>query len=273
MAKSFTYGGVDMADYNVQVVEFDVPEMATIPLKTHAAIYGDSAFTSTNHTIREIKLKLSVGGTSETDMYSNIDALKGALNPILADKVLSIDAIPNRRFLGRTKAISQPSVKGRWVRVFDVSIVTLAHTQASAEVTSSGALATSPDTVTISAVAGNVSRTPAEFYLRNTTGAAITSGTITLENETTNETIIWKGTIPNGYWLRFGTLNDNGTHKSTIQMSTTGGADPSILLYANAEVGYQSGDWTRLKGGVDNDITVTGITTGTLLWVYRGRYL
>jgi predicted phage tail component-like protein len=273
MGKSIIYDGVDLSTLGLQVLDYDIPEMASIASNTHAAIYGDSAFTTTNHETRTIALSVSISGTSQSDMQNNIDAVKGVIDPLLTDKVFTLDAVRDRRFVGRVVALSNPQSKGRWVRIFDITLACLAHLQGIDEVSESTAITTSPDTITTSAIVGNVSRTPISLYVRNGTGSQITSGTISVQNVTTSETIIWKGTLPDGYWLRFGNLQSNGTHKSDIKMSTISGADPTVLTYSNAEIGYQSGDWPRLKGGVANDITVTGISTGTLQTVYRARFL
>jgi hypothetical protein len=273
MAKSFTFDSVDMADYDLQVVDYDIPEMAGIDFNMHSPIMGDASFTSLNHTIRTITIECAITGTSVADMQSNLDSVKSALNPILTDKILSIDGVADRQFVGRVSGISAPSVKGKSIKVFEVTFQCLAEQFGTAETESSTAIATDPDTLTISAVLGNVHRQPCALYVRNTTGGTLTGQTVSVENETTNETLVAEVTLQNGYWLQIGEIAANGTFGAVLKLSTGSGADPDALSYVDVMSMYESGDWPRLKGGVDNDITVIGISTGTLLWKYRARYL
>lgn len=273
MPKSMTYDGTNLADYGLQVTEYDVPELADIEVNKHMAIFGDSEFTSVNFTTRTIRVECTVKAGSKAELQSNMDSIKRLLNPILTDKVITLDAIEDRRFIGRLEEMGAPSVKARWAFSFRMIFVCMADMQSVNETNASTAIATDPDTLTISAPDGSTSRIPTEFYVRNETGATLTSVTIILSNDTTNESITWKGTIQDDYWLRIGSLDSNGRHKSVLEISTTNGSDVDILEWVSAEVGYQSGDWPRLKGGVANDITVTGISTGTLEHTYRDRYL
>ena len=268
-----SYAGVDLATYGLHVTEYSVPEMAGIVFNKHSAIYGDSEFTTVNYSTRAIRVSCTVVATTKNQLQSYMDSIKGLVNPILTDKVITIDGIDDRRFVGRMSEMTTPTAKGRWAFSFRMTFQCMAGLQSIDETNAAQSIATNPDTLTIPAPSGNVSRIPAELYIRNGTGAQLTSETITLANDTSNESIVWKGTIPDGYWLKFGTLDANGRHKSSIELSTTSGADPEALTYTTAEIGYQSGDWARLKGGAANDITITGISTGTFEYTYRDRYL
>lgn len=274
MSNSFTWDGVDLSQYDLQVTDHSVPLMGDIVFSEHVAAFGDAEFTSVNHAKRNITLACAVTATSQEQLKNKMEYILGLLNPILGDKVFSLDDIPNRRFVGRVQGISEPTVKGRWGYSFTVSIVALAHTQDQDETNIAAlSIATDPDTLTVPVVRGNVSRTPTEFYIRNETGAALTGATITLANDTTSETISWVGTLADDQWLRFGSLDSNGRFSASIALSDSTGADPEAESYTESISGYSAGDWPRLKGGVENSITVTGVSTGTLECTYRGRYL
>lgn len=273
MATSFSYGGTDLSAFGLSVTDYTIPEMANIGFETHAAAQGDSEFTSVNKTTRTIALECAVSAASKSLLRGRLDTIRGLLNPVLGDKILIISDNDDRRYIGRTKSITPPAWKGQWGIGFTVTIECLANTQAIAEVNASTAIATNPDTLTISSVEGNESRIPVEIYVRNETGADLTSAAITIANDTTSESIVWTGTLEDDRWLRFGTLDANGRFTSTISKSTSTGSDPEAESYSDVESGYTSGDWPRLRGGVDNDITVTGISTGTLEWTYRGRFI
>lgn len=273
MANSLTWNDVDLATYGVTVQDYTVPVMPDIPFSTLAAIQGDPEFTSTKHTVRTITLNLAVLGPTEADSYTNLEYVTREMNPVLTDRVFSLDAIPNRRYVGRVSSMSRPEVKGRWGWVFDVVIQCMPDAQGIDEVNASASIATDPDTLTVSGVAGTQSRIPCEFYVRNETGGDLTSTTITVSNDTTSETISWTGTLEDDRWLKFGTINSLGRFEATIEKSDSTGSDPEAEAYTGVESGYDSGDWPRLKGGTDNSITVTGVSTGTLETTYRARYI
>lgn len=269
---SMTWDGTDLGLYRFQVVDHSVPFMADITFAEHIAAFGDAEFTSTNYEKRNITLRCSVTGDTSTELDANMSEVLRVMNPILGDKVFTIDGLKNR-FVGRATSFSEPSIKGRWGYEFAIGVVALAHTQDETETNASGAIGADPSTITVPTVSGNVSRTFAELYVRNTTGGTLTDTSITLDNSTTNESITWKGTLLDDQWIRFGTLDDNGRFSASIDTSDGTGADPEAETYSSAITGYVSGDWVRLKGGIENSITVTGVATGTLEWVYRGRYL
>jgi hypothetical protein len=218
-------------------------------------------------------LNCAVRATTKAALQTNMDSITGILNPMLADQVILFDDFPDRRFIGRVVSVSAPEVKGRWGFAFTVTVSTMAHLQSLGETNASQPIASSPDTLTIANVTGNVSRIPVEIYIRNTTGGDLASTAITVANDTTGDTITWKGTLQDDRWLRFGSIDTKGRFAATIEKSDGTGADPEAEAYTSVESGYQSGDWVRLKGGVDNDITITGVSAGTIEYTYRGRYL
>lgn len=275
MAKSFTFDGTDLATLGLQVEEYSIPEMSNIGFNASAAIYGDSYFTSVNHTTRTASLQCAVVDTSTTAVRDTIASIKKLLNPILGDKVIIFDQEPDRRYIGRMSSMSAPSVKGFNGRAFSIDLECLAYTQDIDETNTSSHIwaGGSPTTGTISDISGNVSRQPAEFYIRNEIGTDLTSTAITIANGATNETITWTGTLENSRWLKFGSLDSDGRFTATIEKSNSTGSDPESLSYTSVESGFTSGDWIRLKAGVDNDITITGVSDGSFQATYRGRYL
>ena len=273
MNKSMSYGGTDLSQYGVQVNNYDIPEMSPVAFMSHKALFGDSELTSVTHTTRTINAVLSVTGTSKANLQTRMDAIMGLLNPLLTDKVIAFDDIEDRRFVGRTKSVSTPTVKGRWGRVFSVVFECMAHKQSLEEINASTAIATDPDTLEVASVTGNVNRIPCEFYLRNLTHSDLTNTEFSIQNTTTLETITWTGTLEDERWLKFGSLDSNGRFQATIGKSDGILADPELETYTSVESGYTSGDWPRLQGGVANSVVVTGISTGTLETTYRGRFL
>lgn len=276
MANSMTWDGEDLAAYGLQIEAPTVPVMATIPTQTHAAVFGDSAFTSVNHTTRTVSLGCSVVGTSQEHLRQRMEHITMVLEPLLTDKIFTLDYDPQRRYVGRVSAMSAPDPNngiGFWGFVFTITIQCLADKQGLAETNTAVAIATNPDTLSLGVITGTVSRTPAEFYVRNETGGTLTSTAITIANDTTSESIVVTITLEDDRWLRIGNMDSQGRLGSTISKSTGTGADPEAESYTDFESSYTSGDWPRLKGGVENSITVTGVATGTLEVTYRPRFI
>jgi len=274
MAKSFTFDGIDLATYGLQVEDYSIAEMANIGFTSSAAVYGDAYFTSINHTTRSLALQCSVVAINTSALRDSMASIKSLLNPILSDKIIVLDHEPDRRYIGRMSSMSAPAVKGFNGITFAIELECLAYTQDTDETnTAVASITTDPDTLTVSSVPGTASRIPAEIYVRNETGADLTATAITIANATTNETITWTGTLQDDRWLRFGDLDSDGRFSSSISRSNSTGSDPEAEVYSDVVSGFTSGDWVRLKGGVDNSITITGIATGSMEVTYRGRYI
>jgi predicted phage tail component-like protein len=273
MSNSMTWDGVDLSTYGFQVEAPAVPVMPSIPFKRHSAVFGDSEFTNTPHTTRKITLSCSVVGYNQENLRDRMEYITRVMNPVLTDKVFTLDYDPQRRYVGRVSAMTAPSAIGFWGFVFSITLECLAYKQGLAETNTAIAIATNPDTLSVGEIDGSANRIPAEFYVRNTTGATLTSTAITIANDTTSESIVVTLTLEDDRWLRVGTLDANGRFSSTIGKSTSTGGDPEAEAYTDFESSYTSGDWPRLQGGVVNSITVTGVATGTLEIVYRPRYI
>ena len=50
MSNSFTFNGTDLASLKLQVEDYGIPEMSPIGFNSSSSIFGDSYFTSVNHT-------------------------------------------------------------------------------------------------------------------------------------------------------------------------------------------------------------------------------
>lgn len=277
MANSLTWDGVDLSTKGLTVEAPSVPVMPDSPISSSDAIHGDSQFSVVNQTTRTVTLSVSVTGTSQANLQSNMEYITRVLDPVAgADTAFTLDYDPNRRYVGRVASMSAPDPNsgiGFYVFVFGITIQCMAHKQGTTETNTAVALATSPDTESIGVVTGSASRIPCEIYTRNTTGADLTATAITITNDTTSESIIWTGTLEDDRWLKIGSLDALGRFTATIEKSDSTGSDPEAETYQGVEAGYTSGDWPRLRGGVDNSFTITGIATGTLEITYRARFL
>lgn len=123
------------------------------------------------------------------------------------------------------------------------------------------------------AAAAGTAKAEPEWYIRNTTGGQV-SGEIKVENLTLpGDTLTVTVTLDDGEWLKLGSRDTQDRFRSTIDISTAGGSDPLALSYADALSSWKSGLMPRLLPGVQNDIKVTGLSSGTLRAIYRATYL
>jgi len=273
MSKSFTWDGNDLSIYGLHVSEYSIPEMGSIRSSVHSAVFGDSLFTSTNHTTQQITIRCEVIGGSRIDLSEKMSSVLGILNPILADKPFVFPDFPDKRFIGRVVSITPPEVKGELGRVFTVEVVAMAHKQDLEEVNDSIAITSTPESFTIPAVSGNVNRIPVVLYLRNSTASPHVLSPITISNSTTNESIVVTPTVGASRSLRIGNLDSNGRYTESIGVSDGAENPPSGATYNDSIAAYTSGDWIRLKGGVDNVIIVSGfVSNGVFEWAYRGKH-
>lgn len=273
MNNSITWDGEDLSAYKLFVEEYDKPLMAKPTFSELLPASGDPYYTSSNTESKKLTLNCVVKGVTEQQLDENMDAILSKMHPLLGDKTLVLDNKPNRRHIGRVTSVSEPSLKGRWAYVFSISLMVFPQSQDLDETNVSASISADPDTMTVSNVSGSAPRQFAEFYVRNETGGALVSQTIVINNNTTSESLTWRGSLSDDAWLRIGTLESDGRYSASIDVSTGTGSDPEAEVYGDAMAGYQSGTFPRLKGGVDNSITVEGISTGTLEVTYRGRYI
>ena len=277
MANAFTFDSVDVGDgiggtYNLLVEDspLDLGAEADLDIRSVPAV--QVVIQGTTHKPTVNVLNCVVEGSTAADLRLKITALNRLTNARLGDKQLDIDAEPDRYFVGRfTQKIAPPPL-GQLTLQFKMKFVS----ERAYNVTLTNdteAIATDPDTVTIDDPGGS-DDSGMVWYLRNSTGGAVTS--ITLNNTTTGETLTWTGSLGDDRWLAI-CSEENASPafvRKHIYRSTAGGADPTVLSYTSVISGRANGStFPKLKSGETNSVTVTGISTGTLQVIGRGRFI
>jgi len=271
--KSFIFDGTDMRSHGLTVVDWDIPEFPPVIAEAHTPLEGDTEISSVSFGPREITLDCAVTATSEANLQTAMDAIKKVCNPLLTDKVLTIDdAEPSRQYRGRFLAASSQRVKGKWGAIFSFTFLGRPYKEATSATTGTDTISADPEAWAISSVTGTANRIPLMVYVRNTTGGNTTNA-IVLTNTTNSETITWTGTLEDDRWLRFGFFATDGRYETSISKSDSTGADATAEDYTSVISGYTSGDWVRLKGGETNNLTIAGLSAGSIAWEYTGRYL
>ena len=170
-------------------------------------------------------------------------------------------------------SIPAPNTHSGFGTVFDLTFALEGYGYDTSATSSSATISANPTSFTIASPSGSAPAT-CVWYLRNTTGSSYT-GTLKINSTTFGEYIEWAGTLASNYWLRVGSVDSDGRYLYTLDTSTTGGSDPTVLSWSNAKTGITTngGDWPRLKIATSNTITVSGISSATLQYSYTPRYI
>ena len=115
------------------------------------------------------------------------------------------------------------------------------------------------DTSPATPVGGSAPARP--VYTITNTGSQITG--VTIENENTGDALTWSGTLLQDDMIRI------DVDRQLIEKSTSGGATWSTVMYA-LNTGHV---FPVLQALAVNEMSITGIDSGTIQVVYRDRYL
>ena len=274
MGSSFSFDSTDLGDgtagtYGLIVEKTSLQGSAAPALDVQIPPQGLGVVQAAHHGARAIGLNCIVRGASEADVFTKIDSLIFKLDPRNGPKALKLDQIGNRYWLATLA--SPPNFEwagGLAARTTLNFIAADQYGYSTTESDDSFSLVSSPDTFNVEsagAVGGTAHARPV-WYVRNETGGSV--GSVVLTNTTLAETTTWVGTLGDDYWLKF----DSAAQQ--ISKSATNGSDPTGLTYTVSMGGWQTGSvFPRLKPATQNACAVTGVSAGTVRWVYRARYL
>lgn len=276
MANSFSYDSTDLDTLGLNVQPYNEPWMPIPNLSKARPPQGQAEFHGVNYQEGMIILDCVVRGSSVSDLHSKMDAIVLLLDPTLGNKRIDLDEITDRFWYARLVSGIQAPQKGQMSTTFQLHFETVEHGYSITEDDNSFTIASNPDSFTVDsggAIGGTAPTTPV-WYIRNTVGSNVT-GDILLKNDTLGDPVFkWNGTLEDDRWLRIGSiLLSSGRFLYTLRKSDGTGNDPTIETYTNVISGYRSGDWPILKPNVQNTMTVTGLSAGTVRWVYRDRFI
>ena len=274
MPNSFSYDGTDMSNYGLTLLPYDEPWMPKPLLSKSRPPQGAAEFHGVNFLEGIITLECLVKGSSTSDLHTKRDAIVLKLNPKLGNKRIDLHEITDRFWYGRLISSIRAPQKGDRNTRFGLTFETVNAAHSTTLDDDTFAIVSDPDTFDVDsggAIGGTEYAHPT-WYVRNTTGSMVT-GNIVLANTTTGETLTWSGIFEDDRWLRIGREDAAGRFLYTLGKSDSTGADPTAETYSNVMSGYVSGDWPRLKPDVQNAMSITGLSAGTVRWLYRDRFI
>lgn len=277
----FTYGNVDLGALGLIVER--APDQAMADVNFDIALLGGAdggVSQAAGLKPRYWTMTVRILGTSLDVLRARMDAIRAALDPRGGDQLLVMDM---------EDLYSEALQRGRMCRLNGpinatlegLSYITQLNFAAAdpcevavVESTQTVTLNASPKTIDVPAdvsdggtpphmVAVNA---PGNTYAKPvwtlTNGGAEPVTSVTVANATTGDTFVWTGSLQVGERLRVDAARQHCERSMdgttwTAAMSGVSGACP----------------FPRILGGVQNAVTITGIGTGTMGIVYRGRFL
>jgi len=267
MSQSMHYNGTDLSGstYGLTVLEDSFPLMGQpqTDVQGIAQWYGGVSRCPGFGPL-VIPVSCVVTGSSASDLMAKLDALKYLLNPKNGEKTLRFDWLSARYWyavLSNPGALSAVGVT--WKRFDLVFVAGDSRAYSTTNRTSPDfTINSNPYSMTVesgpTAVAGTA---PADcvWVIKNTSGGTVTS--LTLNNETTQESMTWVGSLANGNWLRISTAT------GLVEKSTDSGANWSASMTLSGAFILPT-----VQGGVANTVTLTGFSAATVTLAYTARY-
>ena len=270
MSNSMHYNGTDLSGttYGLTVVRPTPRRIVANPILSSNNVpqsYGGLAYCG-GFGMVEIGATVVCEGSSISDLASKMDALKYLLNPMNGEKSIRFDHQSDRYWLGRLMNEIEAADIGDRSSQFDLRFLCSdsraygTTDRSSPDIT----ISATPQVLTIEAAAAVVGTAPTNptWVIKNTSGATVSS--LSLANATTGETWAWTGTLINTTgWLRITTGLGGKTEVST----NSGGA------WSDSNLGVTGQGFPTLAGNVQNSLTLTGLSGGTVVLTYTPRYL
>lgn len=275
MANSFSYDSTDLAGLGLTVQPYDEPWMPIPNLSKARPPQGPAEFHGVNYQEGVIILNCVVRGSSTADLHSKLDTIVLLLDPRLGNKRIDLDEITDRFWYARLVSGIQAPQKGKMSTTFQLRFETVEGGYSTTEDDDTFTIASSPDTFNVDSAGaiGGTSEALPVWYIRNTTGGDVTDQIILQNTTLSNPALIWKGNLNDDRWLKIGSVNAAGRFLYTIEKSEGTGSDATSETYSRVIGSYVSGHWPVLKPGTQNAMTITGLSAGTMRWVYRDRFI
>jgi len=275
MANSFTFNSVDYSTYGLLVT--NVERWGFAPVRLDAQQRGGGTGASVGDAVYYgagvIRLRCMVRATTIAARQGYLDSIRAGLAPTLGQKLLLLDdetgqsAAVNRGYLVLLQSMSELALRpGAYVVEFDLEfLVPRGCAVAAVEVDRTVTLTGSPQTVyepnDVAAVVYGTRRARPVWEFTNSSATPVSS--VTLANVTAGTTMTWTGTLAQGDKLRLYAFERHAEKYRAAQ------AD-----WMNAMYGFGSAQgFVELLPTVRNQLTVTGIASGSVRLIYRGEFL
>jgi len=273
MSHSFSYSTdsgstwTDCATYGLMVASIPKwPFFGNLAGRAGDLYYADGGALHAEHFgISELTLNCVIRAADSTELATFRDNLRSILDPRLGDGWIKIDYQTDRFYVGRLMAgVDWEHLAMHAGQITLPFKLSKACAYASSETVQTIAVAASPQSFDVPDGSGEVVGGTAEvrpvWVIKNTSGG--TSGALTLANATTGETFSTTAGIANGAWLRI------DSERQHVEISTDSG-----VTWTTAMSNVNSPWLPTLQPGVQNELTLTGLTAGSVVCTYRTRYL
>jgi len=275
MPSSMTFGGTYLggASYGVKVLRGPLELLPEPRLDVQDTGRDGAVSQGSYYKARYFAVNGIIIGTSYDDLYSKLDAVTAILDPTLGNQLLVLD---QHRMLGASRK------RGIYCRMtggiqgfhtgpnaFEFQITFVADypfwVTEDAQGQTATAISATPTTVyeptgASDVVSGNRAARPV-YTITNTNASSIAS--VTLASVTRSQTMAVTVSLAQNNQLRI------DCERMHVEKSTDAGA-----TWASAMTGVTSAQvFPLLTAGVRNQLTVTGVTTGTITIAYRGEFL
>lgn len=210
---------------------------------------------------RNLECQVLIQGDDPDDTLANRDAVFNVLNTDRERALLFENtSIEGRQWYARLREASFDRWLGGTGMTYRLTFSASDPTAYAATATETVEdIESDPDSYTITP-GGNLFAEPV-WEIKNTGASATSSGTISLSNAATGESIGWGGSIPAGGVLRV------DAKRWIVELDSGSGFVP-VMSGLDA-----SDQFPTLLPGVSNSITVGGVATGELTVTYRDRWL
>ncbi len=268
--QSLSFDSIDLgsATYGVRHVVSPVQAQPDFRLHLHALLGRDGVTDQGNSfQARRLLANCILIGGSNADRLDRLDLVKAVVTPTAGVKSLRFDFENHleREYMARVNGPIIVTLKGSANLQFQLNfIVPSVFARDRAETSQTITVDETPEAFNVPAagtVPGSVEKIRPVWVITNTNAGATSS--CVLVNTTRSETLTWTGALAHNDKLRI------DCQREAIEKSDDGGS-----TYSSVISGMTVGDpFPLLTPGVQNAMTLTGVTDGSVVVTYRGLYL
>jgi len=229
---------------------------------------GGSLYSFQGNRGKQIAINFAVVADSLQELYNRVDELKLELDSSLGEKVLSLWFEDDLEIPRQYRAFVQDELLVDFISNYSATcsvtfFVTTGFAETQSEYEESYTITTNPETVSVPETSGEVVPGTVEalpvIVIKNT--GTLTSQII-ISNATSGKSCTWNGTLENGQWLRM------DAQRIHVEKSVDSGSNWVSVVSGLSETDRP----IKLSPNVVNEITLEGISGGTMEVTYRGRY-
>lgn len=266
---AFSYGAAitSMTDvglsYSAYVEKSSWAMLPTLLFEQKPAPARDGLYSAgSRYGARSFSFNLIIAPPDGTSVQTNLDALMALIDGAQGDGYVKFDRIPDRAFKGRFQGGASCEFLGNDAVRLGLNFAcseSMAYSLTETEQTLTITTNPQTDTVPASGALAGTARTQPVYVVKNTSGGA---ANISVKCVDTDQQIDVNN-VANSAWVKI----DASTKR--VYYSTDSG-----VTWADANTKIGTNAWfPELAGGAANSLTTSGLSAGSVVITYRGRYL